>query len=357
MSEQPVVEKNRSIADRLAAARLSMNALAHDARNQHHKYGYTSSEKIIGAATASLAEQGLSVVPISSNVESMGNGCKVSQVWHLIGEGDEPIAMERQHYCEAGKGRPLDKEISGASTVNLAYLLRDLCGIERSKGNGEETRPDERDDRSYQPQSKQRFYDKPESQSPQEDQEPAPSWPKLANDEPSPPAGYDNNIFFQKQYSEALSQRGIDFGHAKMIAGAEARNAGIKDYASANPSQREALVKKVMSGAMDGFKSMKAAESPDEPAVPVIADQQAGEHEADENACLALWMEASKVDSSAAMAEMDMAIQRTTRSQLTFAGMSAEQMKNWRDTLGKHGKNFIEQWHEFATAIDGSVNG
>ena len=144
---------------------------------------------------------------------------------------------------------------------------------------------------------------------------------------------------FKARFYEALTARGIGHDKAKLVAGAEARNNKLKNYASASPEQRESLVAKVLGGAMDGFAQVKAAEEGG-------GDEQ---HIEDENFCVKFWMEHAGIDAAAAIEEMSVAVERTTKSSLTFADMTADQMKTWRETLTKHGEVFVAKWHKSCT--------
>ena len=145
---------------------------------------------------------------------------------------------------------------------------------------------------------------------------------------------------FKARFYEALTARGIGHDKAKLVAGAEARNNKLKNYASASPEQRESLVAKVLGGAMDGFAQVKAAEEGG-------GDEK--QHIEDENFCVKFWMEHAGIDAAAAIEEMSVAVERTTKSSLTFADMTADQMKTWRETLTKHGEVFVAKWHKSCT--------
>ena len=104
---------------------------------------------------------------------------------------------------------------------------------------------------------------------------------------------------------------------------------------------------------MDGFRDLVKGEHLDEKATGEPAGEpnhpaaDSASHEEDENWCIKFWMGHVGVEASDAMDEMDAAIARTTKSKLTFADMSAEQMSTWRKTLEKHGEKFAEKWHNY----------
>ena len=325
------------MAGRLAAARCEMPPLQHDSKNEHHKYPYTSSEKIIGNSSRLLARHGLSIIPIDSKLDIIPDGCKLEQTWMLVCHGSPSVQIRREFYAEARKGNALDKSLSAAMTLNYSYMLRDLMGIERPKSSHDEIAA--RDDTDYTPRkhrpSPPRRYANAASQLPAEEM-------------PNRATSFDNGRHFKDSLQGAMKERGIPLDKAKLIAGAEAKARKLKDYASADANERERLVERVRSGFFDGFKTLNMGDDVDVTKPPVdippgrdVVDQ----HSQDESKCMELWMRLANVDGTTAMNEMNLAIQRTTRSTLTFAEMNAEQIHKWAETLEKFGDEYVEKWH------------
>src|SRR5215475_4204108 len=57
-----------NLAAALAKAILDCGAVPHDARNEFHKYDYTSAEASLGAARSALAKNGIVLVPGEASV-------------------------------------------------------------------------------------------------------------------------------------------------------------------------------------------------------------------------------------------------------------------------------------------------
>lgn len=147
----------------LAAAQKRAEAVEKDATNSFHKYRYASAEAIIAEARAALAEEGLAVMPVSTDRDPAqpdhvwkGEGAdafidvprRIRAVYLLLHESGE----EREFYFTTPvipeKGRPEDKAEFGSRTENLGYALRDLLLLPRVQEGAES--PSARDDRGYQ---------------------------------------------------------------------------------------------------------------------------------------------------------------------------------------------------------------
>ncbi len=151
--------QNDTLADALARAAGRVVGEAHDARNQHHGYRYTSAEAVIAGARRALAAEGVTA-HVTSWVVSWGWGGDVTpeaREWAAgigrlvltVARGGESIELTREWPVMVGKGRPADKGAAGAETQALAYALRGLLLIDRPEE--EDTAVDRRDDRSYEP--------------------------------------------------------------------------------------------------------------------------------------------------------------------------------------------------------------
>jgi hypothetical protein len=140
----------------LAKTRAEIAAAAHDSKNQHQRYDYTSSEAVIDRCSKTLAANGVSLVPVSSRLgeqDSIGS-CILDSSWMLVHSSGETHEIRRDMPVCPGKGRPLDKAMCAALTVNLAYLLRDICGLKRPDASDD---INGRDDSAYEhePRSKE----------------------------------------------------------------------------------------------------------------------------------------------------------------------------------------------------------
>ncbi len=151
--------QNDTLADALARAAGRVVSEAHDARNQHHGYRYTSAEAVIAGARRALAAEGVTA-HVTSWVVSWGWGGDVApeaREWAAgigrlvltVARGGESIELTREWPVMVGKGRPADKGAAGAETQALAYALRGLLLIDRPEED--DTAVDRRDDRSYEP--------------------------------------------------------------------------------------------------------------------------------------------------------------------------------------------------------------
>lgn len=151
------------IATAIAKAQGAMRRVAHDNRNSHHGYRYTSAEAVIEASIGPMSQAGLALVqcgwePLAPAVD----------VWHDVNDKGEPteakvsgparlriryvLVSESGHSWEMPavtmpvlpeKGRPIDKAEATALTYSLGYTLRGLLKIPRTD-DGDDL--DQRDD-------------------------------------------------------------------------------------------------------------------------------------------------------------------------------------------------------------------
>jgi hypothetical protein len=121
----------------LAKAQSAVGRLAHDSQVAFKsvKYDYTSSEAIIEAAKKALGDNGLALLPLEETLnghEREGvNRYELECKFVLLHQSGEVQALVRHWPVCIGDGRPLDKATAAASTLCLAYLLRDLLLIPR----------------------------------------------------------------------------------------------------------------------------------------------------------------------------------------------------------------------------------
>lgn len=133
----------------LARAQGLVRSVDKDATNQHMRYQYASAEAVIDEARRALSSCGLSLHQSDLVIEGVEAG-HVRGTYVLAHAGGESTTITASWAWESGKGRPADKAVAGATTTALAYVLRGLLLIPR--GLEGEARPDQRDDREYQPQ-------------------------------------------------------------------------------------------------------------------------------------------------------------------------------------------------------------
>ena len=111
----------------LVQAQAIIKAIPHDARNDFHKYAYTSSEAIISECKAALTANGLSLLPTGeSHTVLEGGQVLLVRQFLLMHVSGEERALSTSWPVVPDKGRPLDKATASAVTTSLAYLLRDL---------------------------------------------------------------------------------------------------------------------------------------------------------------------------------------------------------------------------------------
>lgn len=157
-----------TIATAIAIAQSRMKRVAHDGKNAHHGYRYTSAEAIIEAAIEPMAAAGLGLVQcgwedlpperqtwfdVNDKGEQMRHDVsgparlmiRYILVHQQSGESWELPAVTMPVLPE--KGRPVDKAEATALTYSLGYVLRGLLKIPRTD-DGDDL--DQRDDRSAQ---------------------------------------------------------------------------------------------------------------------------------------------------------------------------------------------------------------
>ena len=116
----------------LAKAQAELRGVANDARNQHHRYTYTSAEALIAAVTDAIAPHGLAWVCLRQSVQDRIARCEFAIV-HESGAELSPIVAELE--IVPGKGRPGDKAALAAYTECHAYALRGAFNIPRAEPN------------------------------------------------------------------------------------------------------------------------------------------------------------------------------------------------------------------------------
>lgn len=139
----------------LVRAQHKMSGVSHDARNEHQKFNYTSSEAIIKSARQILSSENLVVFVGDCEVRDwpVDGALSYHMTVHLLhGPSGEERIFKRPVPFEAQKGRPWDKAIFGADTTGLAYALRGLLLIDRPDNDDDVSG---RDDDGYDPRGRQ----------------------------------------------------------------------------------------------------------------------------------------------------------------------------------------------------------
>lgn len=134
----------------LLVAQSALNSVGKDAKNQFHKYSYTSAEGMIGACRDALHGAGLVARRTTWKIDpTIGEfGILISTMVVAHPESGVTLSDEIVWAIVPEKGRPFDKAMAGALTSSLNYWLRDLLMVPR-----EDETMDSRDDREYTPRS------------------------------------------------------------------------------------------------------------------------------------------------------------------------------------------------------------
>jgi hypothetical protein len=135
-----------SIAKRLIAAQKAVEAVEKSSTNSFHKYKYASSEDVTETARKALLNAGLGVSRIGWDyVQAMTeNDESFIRVTYAIfsEEGDSHVFPATATPAVPEKGRPADKAVAGALTLNQNYFLLGLLEIVREDENDVEKRND-----------------------------------------------------------------------------------------------------------------------------------------------------------------------------------------------------------------------
>lgn len=126
-----------NLAMALAKAQKQVRRVDHDATVNFGQtsYDYTSSEAVIEAAKDPLSEAGLALLPLEETLnghEKEGaNRFELECKFLLLHSSGESLPLVRHWPVCPDRGRALDKATAAASTLCLAYLLRDLLLMPR----------------------------------------------------------------------------------------------------------------------------------------------------------------------------------------------------------------------------------
>lgn len=149
-----MIQISPNIAKALVAAQRAVEDVAKDSKNEFHKYKYAASEDVTDAARAALNKAGLAcsrisweIVPGNETVED-----KIRVTYMLSHEsGDSVVLPPTETPAIPEKGRPADKAVAAALTLNQSYFLLGLLEIKRE----DENEVDKRDDREHMPRRMQ----------------------------------------------------------------------------------------------------------------------------------------------------------------------------------------------------------
>lgn len=138
----PAAPKPSSLSEAILVAQRLVRSVGKDARNDFHKYQYTSAEEMISASRSALHEAGLVFFRSNWRLEPDGTTV-ISQFTLAHPSSGETICFSVPWVAVPEKGRPLDKALAGALTTSLSYFLRDLLLLPREEEGAMDTRRDD----------------------------------------------------------------------------------------------------------------------------------------------------------------------------------------------------------------------
>lgn len=153
------------VAKGIVAAQAAVASVPNDAKNEHHRYRYTSAEAVIQAAKKAMEAGRVALVLVHWHlVDERGEGwtmpdrgsAEIGQVaarWMLVGEAGGAVEVAASMPALADRGRPVDKAVATALTYLQAYVLRGVLSMARTEEHAD---VDQRDDRDHVPQQRQR---------------------------------------------------------------------------------------------------------------------------------------------------------------------------------------------------------
>lgn len=158
------------LAGALCAAQQAVQSVAPDRRNEYHKYNYASAEAILLEARH-LSGAGLALVPIEETLDGWQRDGPdrfqlICRYLLIHGASGETLPLIRHWPVCPEKGRPLDKATAAASTLSLAYLLRDLLQIPRVAPADDVAARDDRPAQQEQPKPAPKKEGKPKKAPP-----------------------------------------------------------------------------------------------------------------------------------------------------------------------------------------------
>ncbi len=149
LTEMPAPQSIGALAGALALARDRCKSAEKNSYNQHHKFHYASADEVVSTASDALEGSGLSLLPISARLTTLGSGNatiyaldRIFLLAHASGE-NVPLKVDGWPVMPAA-GRPLDKAYAIALTTSLAYTLRDLLQMPRGDATEDMSARDDR---------------------------------------------------------------------------------------------------------------------------------------------------------------------------------------------------------------------
>ena len=134
-TQAPALEVPQSLAGALLVAQASINGVGKDARNQFHKYSYTSAEGMIAACRQALHGAGLVFSRIGWELSPDGQTV-ASEFLLQHPASNSVMSFQCPWLVVVEKGRPVDKALAGALTTSMGYFLRDLLLLPREDEDG-----------------------------------------------------------------------------------------------------------------------------------------------------------------------------------------------------------------------------
>lgn len=131
----PAIAQRGSLARNLSLAQKSCRAVTKDSYNSFHRYKYASAEALIEEGSLALSSAGLALIPVEQSLNGFakeGEGrFELIRKFLLLDPSGDAMPIQSAWPVVPEKGRPLDKATAIASTLSLAYLLRDLLLMPR----------------------------------------------------------------------------------------------------------------------------------------------------------------------------------------------------------------------------------
>ena len=167
-----MLDLDPAIAAALVDAQALIQPVGKTATNKHLDYKYASGDDIVAEGRGALNSAGLALIALRSWITETpfqwadekgvihdDVNLRLNVVYQLLHRSgvaytfsafSVPVIPER--------GRPIDKAEAGARTYALSYFIRELLLIPRvsAETKGEETDPDQRDDRNWKPKQQVR---------------------------------------------------------------------------------------------------------------------------------------------------------------------------------------------------------
>lgn len=131
----------------IVEAQRQSKTLTKESKNSFHRYAYVNCEKMIEAGRECLTAAGLALVTRKQSLESFGDdGLMLHSEYCLVHEAGEHIDFGSITPVVVEKGKPLDKAVSAAKSLDLAYFIRNLLLFDKEDASAA---VDARDDRQY----------------------------------------------------------------------------------------------------------------------------------------------------------------------------------------------------------------